>query len=797
MKFAIRSPLRNPGFTFLSIAILALGIGANTAIFSVINGVILRPLAYPDPDRLVSISTAWRGGSNYGQVSGPDFLDYQSQSNVFQSMAAYDDGVESIVANSASEFAGAAAVSSDFLRTIGVEPVAGRAFAEREFLGKPADVALVSGAFWERHFGDTPFKSGLTLKLENTVFEIIGILPRGFHFPEDVTTDVWVPQRELLKETNRGGHNYRVLARLKPGIRLSQAQAQLSAIASRLERQYQGTNKHAGVFLTTLANFSVRRVKTSLFVLLGAVTLVLLIACSNVANLLLARGTSRVRELSIRAALGAGRGRLMRQLSLETALLSAAGCASGLLLAYAALPILVRLAPPFVPRLEEVKIDTPVLLFTVGATLIAAFLFGLAPALQAGQADPNMGLRTSGPRGVLGGTAGLLRNALVTTEIAFSMVLLISAGLLLKSFSAMTSVDMGFRPERLLAAQLSVPSEAPQRANDVFFQPLLRRLARSGEVQSAALTQTIPGDASTRSDGSYIITGQTMNDMTVSAPQAGFSVVSPVYFTTMRIPLLGGRDFSDRDGANAPPVAIISQNLARHSFPHRDPVGQKILCGLDLVSMKWMTIIGVVGNVRMNGPAQPAGPEIYMPYLQHARSGLNVIIRAGVDPASFSGALREYVRALDPAVSMKITTMENHLAEVVSTPRFSTTLVSVFAGLATVLAMMGIYGVMSYSVTRRKPEIGVRMALGADRGDVVRMVLYQALRLTGTGVLIGCLGAIAASRFLESQLFNVSRADPATYVAMLALVVAVAVLSSYLPAWRAAHVEPLEALREE
>ena len=797
MKFALRSLGRNPGFTILSVAILALGIGANTAIFSVVNGVILRPLAYPDPGRLVSISAAWKGGSNYGQVSGPDFLDYQSQSSAFESMAAYEDGTESVVANGASEFAGAAAVSSGFLRTIGVQPIAGRAFAQGDFHAKTGNVALVSAAFWERHFENIPFETGRTVKLEHTAFDIIGVLPRGFHFPEDANTDVWVPLLEPLKDASRSAQNYRVIGRLKAGEDITQAQAQLSAIASRLAKQYPGENKNKGAYVTTLTNFTVRRVKTTLYVLLGAVALVLLIACTNVANLLLARGTGRVRELAIRATLGAGRGRIARQLFAETALLSAAGCAGGILLAYSAVPVLLKLAPAFIPRPDLVKIDTPVLLFTIAVAILATFVFGLAPALHASHVDPNIDLRAGSARTALGGRTGWLRNLFVAAEIALCVVLLVSAGLLLKSFSAAVNVNMGFQPARLLTAQLSDPSETPERANQVFFRPLLERLTNSPQVESAALTRTLPGSAETRSNGSYIITGQTMNDFTVSSPNAGFSVISPGYFRTLGIPLLGGRVFSVRDDPAAPLVAIISESLARRSFPRQDPIGQKVICGMDRVSMKGMTIIGVVADVHMDGPTKPAGPEIYMPYLQHPRSDLTLIAKAGSNPVPLSGALRRYVRALNPGVSMKTGTMENHMAELVATPRFSAALVSLFAGLAMVLAIIGIYGVMAYSVSQRTAEIGLRIALGADRRDVISMVLKQALKLTAIGVVAGCGGAIAAGRLLRSQLFDVSPADPSVYLLMLLLIIAVCLLSSYVPAWRASRIEPLEALRQE
>ncbi len=796
LKFALRSFRRNPGFTALSVAILALGIGANTAIFSVVDAVLLRPLAYPDPGRLVSITTAWKNDGLYGQVSGPDFLDYQSQSGAFASMAAYDDGIETVVSNRTSEFTGAAAVSSDFFRTLGIQPIAGRSFTLTESKNK-ATVALVSSAFWQRHYGNVALTPGQTIKFESTSFDIVGMLPAGFHFPEEVTTDVWIPFRDALQDTNRGGHNYRVIGRLKPAVSIERAQSQLTALSERLQRTYPDSNKNAGAYVTTLADFTVRRVKTSLYILLAAVAVVLLIACANVANLLLARGSARVRELAIRTSLGATQVRLVRQLLTESAILSALGCGFGILLACAVLPALIHMAPSYLPRLNQIRIDPTILLFAIGAGCLATLLFGLAPALQARRTDPNVDLRAGSSRGSLGGSSRSLQQALVVAEVALSLVLLVGAGLLLKSFVATLSVDLGFRPEKLLVADLSMPSQSGERVNQVFYEPLLARLSQTSGVASAALTHTLPGDSATRSDGSYLIEGQTIKDFTVASPQAGFSVVSPGYFQTLRIPLLGGRDFSDRDGLSAPPVAIVSASLARRAYPRQNAVGRKILCGLDLESMKWMQIVGIVGDVRMDGPTTPPTSEIYMNYLQHPRSGLSLILNTGNNPMAFTQPLRREIRALDPEVSIKLTTMENHLADVVSTPRFGSTLVSAFAGLAILLAGIGIYGVMAYSVVQRTSEIGLRIALGADRRRVLGLVLSQAIKLTAVGLVIGAAGAIAGGRLLKSQLFNVSPSDPAIYAVMVVLLALLALAASYIPAWRACRIEPLEALRQE
>lgn len=453
LKFALRSLRRSPGFTLLAIAILALGIGANAAMFSVVYAVVLHPLGYPEPDRLVALSNANRNGGKYGQVSGPDFVDYRRESGAFESMAAYASEVTSVVAARRAEYTGVAGVSSDFFKVLGVAPIQGHIISD-------AHGALVSAGFWQRHFGDIPYSSGHSLKIFDRVFDIAGILPGGFHFPEDTTTEVWVALFDDLATVNRGAHNYRAIGRLKRGIALERAQAELTAIGGRLEKAYRGTNKDTSLIATPLVDFTVRRVKTSLYTLLAAVLLVLGIACANLANLLLARGAGRTREIAIRAALGAERVRILRQLLVESLLLGAAGSVVGVLFAAACLPLLRGLAPAFVPRLASATIDTSVLAFSALCGLVSSMLFGAVPAVRAGQVDPNRVLHAAGFRGILGGSSARLRQMFVIAELALSLVLLVSAALLLESFSALTSVDLGFRPERLLVAEVSVPTSA-------------------------------------------------------------------------------------------------------------------------------------------------------------------------------------------------------------------------------------------------------------------------------------------------------------------------------------------------
>lgn len=796
VRFALRSLRHTSAFSMLTILIVGLGIGVNAAIFSVVHAVILRPLRYRDPGRLVSISMTWPDGEKYGQISGPDFLDFSSQSSAFESTAAYANDVISVVAHGHSEFSGASAVSEHFLQTLGIQPYAGRAFSAGDFVGKPK-VAMVSVGFWKRHFGDSRFTAGQLLKTTGVQLEIIGLLPSGFHFPESSHTDIWFPVFESLKDMNRGAHNYHAVGRLKRGISLVQAQAQLTAIGRRLQEQYPATNQAAGLYVTSLTNYIVRDVKASLYILVAAVALVLLIACANVANLLLARGAGRFRELAVRAALGASQPRIVRQLFTETLILGGAGCLCGVLLAKAILPALLALAPDYIPRLNDIRIDQTTLWFCVGCGLFASILFGVAPALQGCRVDPNHELRANGSRGVVG--TGRLRHIFVTAEIALSTVLLISAALLLRSFSETLTVDLGFRTRDLLVAHVSVPSGDDHRATDKVFKPLIEQLSTTRQFQSVALAHGLPAQPETRSTAAYIIEGQTLNDMNNSAPQAGDSVVSGSYFSGLGIPVLAGRTFSEHDNASSNPVVIVNQAFVRRSYATANPIGRTVRSGFDPLAMnKWATIVGIVGDARMDGPTQIPMPEIYFPYLQHPRQEIDVIVRqSGQSPLSGASFVRSTVQRLDSEAAVKFTTMENHLGEVVATSRFSSILITVFAALAMLLAGIGIYGVISYSVSQRTTEIGVRMALGADRWKVVRMVLREAVRLCGIGLLIGSLAAIASASLLKAQLFRVSALDPRIYVGVLVMLALVAIMAGCVPALRASALEPLEALRQE
>ena len=793
-RLAVRSLLRRPAFTVLAVFILALGIGASTAIFSVVYQVMLRPLPYKHADRIFAISRTWKD-ARFGQQSGPDFVDYRNGSRrSFAAMAAYANGVDNVVINKTGAFTGISAVSEDFFRVFSASPVAGRLIDRQDFHGMPAHVAVVNENFWRRRFSGQPWTPGRKLFGNNNVYEIVGLVPAAFHFPEDSQTEVWIPPDENLASASRTGHNYLIVGRLKEGVSESAAQVELSVIASRIARTYDKAGN--GVLLSPLSVFNTHRFRSVLFVLFGAVLLVLLIACANVANLLLARGMGRLREFSIRAALGASFTHLIRQLLIESLLLSLLGCAFAVILAASALPLLIWLAPQTVPGLENTQLSLPVLCFAIAVSICASVVCGVAPALQAARVDPTEGLRSGSSRGSIGGATAHTRNWLISAEIALSLVLLACSGLLLRSFSALLNVDLGFRPEHVLSAEISADANS-KKAYESFYQPLLERLGTKRAYGSVALASDVPGDANFFSNGSYIVSGQTMNDFSMASPQADFHLVSPNYFATLRIPLFAGRDFNTRDTAARDGIAVINQSLAKRAFPRGDAVGQRILCGYDQVSSKWMRIIGVVQDARLENPGAAASPAIFMPFAQHSRVHVYLLLRSPGEALAQAAPLQADIRSLDPASSARFKLLTDNLSQAVATPRFVGSLFSLFAALAILLAAVGIYGVMSFSVAQRTAEMGLRAALGATRMQLFQLVFRSALRFTTVGFVIGFLASLAATRLIDSQLFGISATDPFSYAAALFVLLLIALLATYLPARRAARVEPLVALRHE
>jgi len=803
VRFGTRMLWKNRGFTAVAVLVMALGIGANTAMFSVVNAVLLKPLAYNDPDRLVTLSSLWTEDGHHGTVSSPDFHDWHDQSTAFEAMAYYRGWETSVTAGPAAEYVRATRVTPEFFRVFHVQPIVGREFAFEEAKPGGTGAVIISSAYAASHFGGNSNVLGHTVRLAGKTLDIVGVMPAGFRFPDK--TDVWYPANSFEPETpSRSGHNHLVVARLKDGVSLEQAQAQMTAIGTRLSEKYPDSNGGKNVAVTRVRDEMVSNFRLTLWVMLAAVGVVLLIACANLANMLLAKAVARTREIAIRAAVGASRGRIVRQLVTESVLLAMLSGGIGVLLALWGSRALVALAPSDVPRLSETGIDMSVLLFALGTSLLASLLFGLAPALQAMRVDLNKSLKQGTTRAVSGSVADRMRSALVVAEVALSVVLVAGAGLLMKSFLALQDVALGFRPEKILVMSTSVPVvrgfissgpelESAKRATR-FYKDLLVEVSSLPGVLNAGATMAAPPE--TASNGGYW-TDFLPKELNVSAPQAVFSVVTPGTFATLRIPLKSGRDFNDGDSYDAPFTAIINEALAKAAFPSQDPIGHSIYCGLD--SMNPMKIVGVVGDIRQDGPAQPPHQEIYMPYQQHPEpaSALSVLVRTSFDPTALTGAMRDKVTKLSADVPVKFTTIEASLTENVAAPRFRTLLLGIFAGLAVCLAMAGVYGVMSYVVGQRANEIGLRMALGANPGDVLRLVLRQAAILTGAGIVIGLAGAAAVTQLLTSMLFGVKPTDPLTYVAVVALLALVALTASYIPARRAMCVDPMVALRYE
>jgi putative ABC transport system permease protein len=795
LKYAFRSLLKNPAFSLLAVLVMALGIGANTAVFSVVNAVLLKPLAYRDAERIVTLSSLWKKNGGHGQVSAPDFHDWHDQTTAFDAMAYYDSDETAISTGGAAEYAKVAAGSPEFFRVFGVEPVVGRWFSAEEEKTGSAGAVVISYPYWQSHFGGVPTALGQTVRFGGKALPVVGVAPPGFHFPDQ--TDVWLPAGMFPETTSRSAHNYLVVGKLKSDVTLGQAQAQMTAIGTRLEQQFPRSNTGKNVAVTPMRDEMVSNVRLTLYLLLGAVGLVLLIACANMANLLLVKATARTREIAIRAAVGASRASIIRQLITESILLSLAAGGAGLAIAYFGSKALVAMAPGNIPRLTEAGVDGSVLVFTLGISVAASLLFGLVPAIHASRVDLNNALKQGAARATGGQGSGRMRSALVVAEIALSVVLLTGASLLIRSFVALHNVALGFRPENVLVMSTDVPSSDGERSSRSFqfYSGLLPDIAAAPGVSAVGATRVAPGQVS--SWGGYWVDHLPSGEPGIGAPQAVFSVVAPGTFSTLRIPLRRGRDFDASDSPDAPFTAVINESLAKQSFAGQDPIGRTIYCGFD--SVKGMRIVGIVSDIHQYGPARPAQPEMYMPYPQHPRtsSALNVLVRTAADPAALSETLRRMVRQRAPDVPVKFTTLEAKLSENVAAPRFRTLLLGVFAALAVLLSMAGVYGVMAYVVSQRSGELGLRMALGASPTNVQWLVLRQALALTGAGLVVGLAGAVLATRLLTSVLFEVKATDPATYLAVAGLLAVVALAAGYIPALRAARVDPLAALRQD
>ena len=796
LRFAIRSLLRQPDFSLTAILTLALGIGATTAIFTVVNGVILRPLPFDEPHRIVAVQNYWvNDGTPQQNVSAPDFHDWKAQSTSFEAMAYYTGGEWSATVNGTAQYVMVFGIAPGFFEALHAQAAVGRLFSEQE-LRQGALSVVLTDAYWRRQFNADPSAIGKTLKFADELFTIIGVLEPGVRFP--LTADFYATAA-LRPETPRSAHNYRVLARLRDGVTLGQAQAEMTAIAKRLEAQYPASNKDKLVLLQPLQDLVVRNIRQTLYVLLGAVGVVLLIACANVANLLLARSAIRVREMVVRAAVGASRGRLVRQLLTESAVLSIAAALLGAWLARLATAALLSSAPDSLPRATQVQVDLVALGFALAVALAASLIFGLAPALQMSRVQLNEGLRQGGKGSAAGSRTGVARSTFVVAEVALALVLVVGASLLGRSLSTLLAVDMGFDAERLLVLRTAVPVQSfdqASRATD-FYREVLADIRTMPGVESAAGVTSLPTQV--RSTGAYQVEGRgSFEDSLAILPQAVLNVVTPDYFRTLRVPLRRGRDFNEGDRRGATMVAIINESLARASFGDRDPVGQRIQCGLD--TLDFLTIVGVVADVRTSGPASPATAELFMPYQQHPgpATSLNIVARSNTDnPLALIETIRRGIAARNSDVPVKALTMEETLETASETARFRTVLLVTFAGVALLLAIAGIYGVMSYTISQRIPELGIRIALGAAPSSILKLVIRQGATLAAIGVLLGLALALAAGRFLEGLLFGVEPRDPWIFVTVTLAVTLAALAACVLPGRRAVRVDPMVALRAE
>ena len=794
LRYAWRSLLRQPSFALTAILTLALGIGATTAIFSVVHAILLRPLPYADSDRIVALMNFWTQTGRRGTtVSAPDFHDWKAQNQSFGSFAYYSGGETSVTLNGAADYAFAYRVTPEFFDVLGARPSLGRLLSNEEQQPGGPMAVVISHAFWKEKFGGDPRAIGSSIKFDDRVFTVAGVIGPGIRYP--ARADIYYPAWLSPETPSRSGHNYRVLARLKPGVRIEQAQADMSAIAARLEAQYPNSNSGKSAVVVRLLDLLVGNTRQMLYILFAAVGLVLLIACANVANLLLARATSREREMVVRTAVGAGRGRLVRQLLTESAVLGIAAGACGIWLAQLGVVALAALAPADLPRLDEIRIDTAALGFAVTIALAASGLFGLAPALHVSRVQLADGLRQSGKAA----RRGQARQVFVVAEVALAVVLVFAAALLGRSMIALASVEMGFSPDRLLVLRTNVPVANPNGATraTMFYRDLLTELRAVPGITAIGGVTSLP--TAVRSDGSYWIEGgPRLEDTGVRAPQALLTVVTPDYFRTLRVPVKTGRDFGDRDRHGAPLVAIVNESLARASFQGQEPIGRRIQCGLD--NLEFMTIVGVVADIRTAGPSLPVQPEIYMPYEQHPgpASALNLVVRTELaNPLTLVETISRAIRQRNPDVPVRASTMDGTLETASAAPRFRTIVLTIFAGVALLLAVAGVYGVMTYTVNQRIPELGLRIALGATRQNVMSLILWQGAKLALAGLAIGLALALLAGRGLQGILFGVTPHDPLILALVTGGVAGATLVACYLPGRRAVRVDPMIALRAE
>ncbi len=797
IQYALRMLRKNPGFAAVTVGVLALGIGANTAIFSVVDAVLLKPLAYPDAQRLVVVPHVpppdiFPGMKTFS-VSPANYYDWKAQNDVFEKMTIFVGDSMTLTGSGQPESVPTGFVSAEFFGVLGVRPVAGRLFA-------PGDdeaghrVAVVSEELWKTRFGSSPDLVGSTFLANGERYTVIGVLPAGRGFPEDAR--LWVPLTFTAEERAiRGIHDFRVLARLKPAASVAGARAQMDAISARLAEQYPADNKGWGATVIPLHEDLVGDVRPALLVLLGAVGFVLLIACANVANLVLARTLGRRKELAVRAALGASRGRIVRQIFAETTLLALLGGAAGLAVAGFGVKLIVAVLAGEMPRADEIRMGGAVLAFTFGISLVTGALAGILPALRLTHANPNEALKQGGRADADAGSPAL-RHSLVVAEVALALVLMFGAGLLVRSLGRLRGVDPGFNPKNVLEAQIGLPDPkyAAPDARRAFYERVLERVRALPGVTSAAAMNTLP-----LTDGGstqpVALEGRSASRMS-EQPEVAVRVFTPGTLATLGIALKRGRDFTAADTDTSPPAILVSEAMAKKFWPDEDAVGKRLT--LTFYPGVVREVVGVVADVKLRGLAKTAPiAALYLPYVQMPQYSMALVVRTAQDPGSVGSAVEAAVHAVDPdqpVVDMR--TMEQHLGASLAHARFSMLLLSVFAALALLLSSIGIYSVLAYAVKRRTREIGIRMALGADGGDLVRMVVLQGMRPALIGLAVGIVSSLLLGRLLAGLVFGIAPTDPVTFAAASAVLSAVALAACAVPAWRATRVQPTEALQE-
>ena len=810
LRYGMRMLARRPGLTAIAVVTLALGIGANTSIFSLVNSVLLRPLPFAEPEQLIVVNERNQEGEQ-ANVSGHEFVAWREGNRTLQNIALYGYRTFNLTGGGDPEAVDAMIVSGDFFAVLGSVPTVGRAIGRADDQSGAPRVAVLSASVWQRRFGGDRSIVGRAITLDNQPYTVIGVMPPKGSFDPDL----WVPMDSPTEAQKIGKHSNFILARLKPDVDLPTAQLDLAAISARLEKELPVFNTGHGVATRSLHEHVVGQVRRPLLVFMGAVAFILLIACANVAHLLLTRAAGRQRELAVRTALGAGRGRLIQQLLTESVLLGIAGGVAGILLAAWVIDLLPRVATAGIPRMDELTIDGRVLGITVGLSLLTGIISGLVPAIQSSRL--RLRLRDWMAQGtrVTMGPGRRLAGALVVSEIAVALILLVGAGLTLKSFTRLIGVDPGFNPENVLTATISLPGErygSPARAIAAFDELTARFEALPGVEQVGATSQLPVGPCC---NGIAITIEGRPEPRLGEEPGALMAVVSRDYFRAMEIPLLGGRFFNAGDTrlalplirwfeqqpypahfdeSQAPPVVIINEAMARKYWPSEDAIGKRFR----ILYSPYATVVGVVGNVRQRGLSVTPEPEMYLPQTQEPNGALTVVLRTKGDPAEYTTAVRQQIRAFDRDLPAgEILPMSALVHESVRGPRFNALLLGAAGALALALALIGIYGVISYSVARRTHEIGIRTALGADSRDVLQLVLGQAMRLAGTGIGIGLIGAFALSRVMRRMLFEVEPTDPITFAVIAVLLATVSFLASYVPTRRATRVDPLVALRSE